>query len=95
MSIFGNRRKKADSVEHIQAVLGREKESQEPEHILRHRRNRQLFLACQRGDLQKVKELLEKGASVHARWGETNDPPLIYAADPGHIELVEFLLDIN
>lgn len=50
-----------------------------------------LLAAARRGDLEQVKQLIEKGASVEAatRYATT---PLYFAARNGHLPVVEYLL---
>jgi ankyrin repeat protein len=53
--------------------------------------NEEMLAAARKGDIDAVKSLLEKGASLEAtsRYGQT---PLFFAARNGHEELVKFLL---
>ncbi|XP_035676071.1 ankyrin repeat and BTB/POZ domain-containing protein 1-like [Branchiostoma floridae] len=53
----------------------------------------ELFLACRKGDLSRVKHLVEQkevDLNVRDRWDST---PLYYACLCGHEDLVEYLLD--
>jgi ankyrin repeat protein len=52
----------------------------------------QLLAASAKGDVNAVKELLDKGASVNAR-GDKNRTALMEAAYGGHTEVVRLLLD--
>ena len=47
--------------------------------------------ACQEGDIEKVKFLLEKGVDIEAK--DDGNTPLIYASFNGNIEVVKFLLE--
>ena len=51
--------------------------------------NKQLIETSEKGDLTKVKELIENGADVHAQ----NDRALCWSAQCGHLEVVRFLLE--
>ena len=51
--------------------------------------NKQLIEASDKGDLTKVKELIENGADVYAQ----NDYALRCSAEMGHLEVVRFLLE--
>lgn len=57
--------------------------------------NDQLILASRKGDLNKVKELLGKGANVNAREKVTGEgqPALFHAASYGHTEIVKLLIE--
>ena len=50
------------------------------------------FEACQNGDMEKIKFLIEKGADIEAKnnYGNT---PLILTSRYGHIEVVKFLIE--
>ncbi|WP_048197572.1 ankyrin repeat domain-containing protein, partial [Methanocaldococcus sp. FS406-22] len=52
----------------------------------------ELIMACQEGDVEKVKELIKKGANVNAknRFGGT---PLQAAVVGNHIEVVKLLIE--
>ena len=50
--------------------------------------NNQLVQASKKGNLSKVKKIIEKGADVHAQ----NYEALRSAADGGHLELVKYLV---
>lgn len=52
-----------------------------------------LMIAVSAGDLNKTKELIEKGADVNAPDSGTGVTPLILASLRGHIEIVKLLLD--
>ena len=52
-----------------------------------------LLNACVIGDLEKVKQLLEKGADVNAREYEYGWTALMLAALNGHKEVVELLIE--
>ena len=49
--------------------------------------NNDLVVACENGDLARVKALLRQGADIHA-WG---DLPLRWAAEYGHLNVVNLL----
>ena len=51
--------------------------------------NKQLIETSEKGDLTKVKELIENGADVHAK----DDRALRWSAECGHLEVVRFLLE--
>jgi ankyrin repeat protein len=48
-----------------------------------------LVEACTSGDLERVKEFLDRGANIHA----LNDYPLRWSGYTGHVEVVRLLLD--
>ncbi len=50
-----------------------------------------LWYAAERGDFEELRRLVEEGHNVNKRdeWGRT---PLMYAADKGHTDCVEYLL---
>ena len=54
--------------------------------------NEDFLVAARKGDVPKLKELLDKGADVNAKtqYGAT---ALAYACDKGHIEVVKLLLE--
>ncbi len=54
--------------------------------------NFRLIQACFRGDLQEIKDLLDKGAYVNASWGNLRQRPIICAADMGHNDVVGFFI---
>ena len=58
-----------------------------------------LVLACDRGDLEKVKSLIKAGTSVNARCPGSNVPGVTQAAAKGHYNIVKFLIlkgaDVN
>eukprot|EP00803_Ostreobium_quekettii_P007113 evm.model.scf_19.1 EVM.evm.TU.scf_19.1 scf_19:2560-6582(-) len=51
-----------------------------------------LFGACKDGNLTIAKEALEEGANTKARFGRGRRPPLLIAANKGHLEIVELLI---
>ena len=53
--------------------------------------DQQLVLASEKGYLSLVKELLDRGADIHAPQG--GDKALRLAAEHGHLEVVKLLLD--
>lgn len=53
-------------------------------------KNMALMFAANEGDLNKVKELLDKGANANAKYGDT---ALIRASWNGHTEIVEALVE--
>jgi ankyrin repeat protein len=52
-----------------------------------------LVQASTRGDLDKVKELIRKGATADAIVGERDTTPLYCAAKYGHLNVVEYLIE--
>ena len=52
-----------------------------------------LSFACDRGNLDLVKLLIERGADVNAADTFYNATPLTWAADKGFVEIVRLLLD--
>ncbi len=52
-----------------------------------------IFLACEEGDLEKVKSYLDRGVSIESAHPESELTPLMIACYHGHIKLVQFLLD--
>ena len=50
--------------------------------------NDELFEACDSGNLENVKLLLENGANIHA----DNDRALMLASENGYLDIVKFLL---
>ena len=54
--------------------------------------NSKLLKAAKVGDTVKVEQLLEKGASVHAK-GALGATALLFAAGGGHTETVKVLMD--
>jgi ankyrin repeat protein len=54
--------------------------------------DQQLFKACKVGNLEAVKDLLDRGADVHAKDIFANTP-LHRAAESGHVEVCSLLLD--
>jgi hypothetical protein len=55
-------------------------------------RNEQLLEAAHRGDLERVRQLIQIGADVNTRVTLRNETPLTLAAAHGHLEVVRFLL---
>ncbi|GMH36820.1 hypothetical protein BSKO_04693 [Bryopsis sp. KO-2023] len=54
--------------------------------------NRDLFNAAGSGDSEKVKKLISKGADLASTQGEMKFTPLHFAAQEGHAEVVEILI---
>ena len=58
-----------------------------------------LSRAAERGDIQRVRSLVAKGVSIHARDDGWQRTPLHFAAEAGHREIAEFLIaagaDVN
>ncbi|RSN68323.1 ankyrin repeat domain-containing protein [Candidatus Korarchaeum cryptofilum] len=63
-----------------------------PPNVKRDLLNRDLLKAAARGDLEKVRELLDKCADVNAR-DEFGCTPLRHAATIGNIDIVKFLVE--
>ena len=64
------------------------------------KKNKSLFEAVQKADIEQVKSLIAAGAEVDARWGDThttekeNDAtPLSYAVDANSMDLVRLLVE--
>jgi len=55
----------------------------------------QLHFAADEGDLDKVKELVEKGNNVNAFDEDLSFTPLHYAVKGEHIEVVKYLLSVG
>lgn len=53
-----------------------------------------LLDAADRGDLERVRSLVERGASVYSR-DDNGDMPIKRAADAGHLPVVEFLTAVD
>ena len=51
-----------------------------------------LHKACEKGDIQAVKQHLDAGADVNDK-DDKGFAPLVYACGEGHVELSEFLID--
>jgi ankyrin repeat protein len=49
--------------------------------------------ACETGDVEKVKELLDKGANGKIKDKETGTTSMMLAAQNGHAEVVKILLE--
>ena len=54
--------------------------------------NNSFFEACEEGDLEKAKLLIEKGTNIEAKDNDGNNP-LIYASCYGRIEIVKYLIE--
>jgi ankyrin repeat protein len=54
--------------------------------------NRDLFAAVGNGDLEKVKELITRGAEVNAKHGTSGGSPLHFAVLAGNKDMVELLI---
>ena len=55
----------------------------------------QLHIAADKGDLNRVKELVESGSDVNAFDEDLSLTPLHYAAKSGHVEVVRYLLSVG
>jgi len=61
--------------------------------------SQEIFDAAQKGDLEKVKALVQKNPDLVKATNNDDDTPLHIAADAGHLEIVRFLVqkgaDVN
>ena len=60
--------------------------------VISHNADRELLLAAEKGDIKLMKEMLEKGAHVTTRNNNGIDA-LLWAANNGHVDAVQYLLD--
>ncbi len=51
------------------------------------------MIACKKRDLDSVRTLLEHGADINAHVDTYQNTPLLQAAERGHCEIAEYLLD--
>ncbi len=86
----------------VQERITKEKVSQqklalEKQESAQERKDRGLITACKKGDVERVKKALSKGANVNAKltdnYGIEMDTPLIIAAENGFIDIVELLIN--
>lgn len=56
---------------------------------------KQLSIACFRGRLEVVKELLKHGADPHETTNFNHDSTLHYAAQNGHLDILKLMLDLG
>ncbi len=54
--------------------------------------NSELLEACEKGELNKVKDLLKRGADVHAK-DNGDKTALMYASMSGHTDIVDLLIN--
>jgi ankyrin repeat protein len=66
------------------------------------KKNRSLFEAIRKGDVEQVRQLIAEGADIDAKWGDTSttekediadDTPLYYAVDANNMDLVKLLVE--
>jgi len=74
------------------------------ERVQQAKKNRALFEAVKKADIEQVKLLIAEGADVDARWGDTtakeeeknsDDNPLCYAVDANNMDLVKLLVEVG
>jgi cytohesin len=77
------------------------------ERVQQAQKNRTLFEAVNKGDIEQIKQLIANGADVNAKWGDTNtkqekensssweadNTPLYYAADSNKMDVVKLLVE--
>ena len=72
------------------------------ERVQQAKKNRALFEAVKKADVEQVKLLIAEGADLNAKWGDTNtkeeektadDTPLSYAVDANNMDLVKLLVE--
>jgi ankyrin repeat protein len=64
------------------------------ERVLQAKKNRALFEAAKKGDVEQVKLLIAEGADINASMGDSTGPwtPLLHAASAGQAQVVKLLL---
>jgi predicted Zn-dependent protease len=72
------------------------------ERVQQAKKNRALFEAVKKADVEQAKLLIAEGADVDAKWGDTHttekeniadDTPLYYAVDSNNMDLVKLLIE--
>ena len=62
------------------------------EHVQQAKKNRSLFEAAEKGDIDRVKQLVTEGADINAQITSHGETALHIASARGHLKIVELLL---